>query len=487
LLRECAQISGLAEGIWLIPLYSSSHVEEGRTSTCGRFAGKDGKIHVQHMTSQRKLWCVAILIVRAFLLVFLAVTGTLFLVFTLDLRELLLNCAALEIVLMLDELLFTALAPHNCRKVMALLSPLPRKARKYVMGGMEVHALVTCAFLLILAGIITPLFMQWVLVDTLTCSREAMCGGRQGFLIALDPAGAVTASLANGRQGAGASLANGSQGAGAEVFTPPSARCMQLIDQDLAKSYRYRAVMELITQPSALAANVETSLSDVAAPIDWGYLSLQNRVTIPLADRLRDLNPKCVDFTEGTTIWPRNFLQDMVSDAVGVPSEGFTCSSAASQCGLDSEAGVRLRQWCPVSCGCSSPNSSLGLNGAASGCPPTCTLQPSYKEALQSARCKDHPKDSPAFQAYVTGIRDMMRSYNGSWAEKFHEWSEELSKRGCEFHDLGGFGDLCNDNVFKLKPMMHVCPVTCACRSAPRMPKGQPPLCPSSCSNSTLV
>lgn len=425
------------------------------------------------MSVTRKRWCALIVLLRSCLLGILCIIGTLFIALTLGLAELLFNCAALSIVLGVDELLHQALEPWEVSKLITLLRPIPRRKIGY-WKGLDLTTVSATVCVLIMISITPSVLLKWTHGDGLTCARQALCGGNLGFAVGMDPAGAVVAARATGRQEVRK-----------ETWRPLTPKCINFIDEKNKNSYRFRAVIELITHSSALSKNVEESLSDMAAPLDWGYLSLRHRVKIPTEERLGDLNPECVDFSAGSTIWPQRFLQVMVSDAVGMSSTHFTCTTAKSKCGEDSEAGVRLRQWCPVTCGCSLPNSSLAAISSNSGCPPACSSLPSFRNALREASCTDQPKDSPDFLTYIRGIEDIKLSYSGSWAAHIQEWSEQLSLKGCSFHDLGGFGDLCSSNAFKLKYMAFVCPVTCGCPRVP--PKGQPNMCPESCNGTMLT
>merc|ERR1711972_1106661 len=54
------------------------------------------------------------------------------------------------------------------------------------------------------------------------------------------------------------------------------------------------------------------------------------------------------------------------------------CVEARRMCNWDNETGIIVRKWCPHSCGCDLPNSSLILTRNYHGCPNSCARGTDY-------------------------------------------------------------------------------------------------------------
>lgn len=84
-----------------------------------------------------------------------------------------------------------------------------------------------------------------------------------------------------------------------------------------------------------------------------------------------------------------------------------TCELFRPFCHAVSEAGVRTRQNCPVTCGCEHPASALALSLPSSGCGPQCSSSPAYLATLATLPCTDvspkvdEARYSAAFAAYL--------------------------------------------------------------------------------------
>ena len=88
-------------------------------------------LRFESMSSARVGLAMCIVSARLSIACFLCYTGSMFLVYTTSMEDLLLNALALEFVMSLDELFFEALAPDQLRDVMGAIAPLriPRRAR----------------------------------------------------------------------------------------------------------------------------------------------------------------------------------------------------------------------------------------------------------------------------------------------------------------------------------------------------------------------
>jgi hypothetical protein len=95
-----------------------SSVPRGPQGSVIRSSG-GGSYHLVYVWRWRLVFVGITLLGRVFIVGCLLVTGVLFLAHTISLSDLLLNAMALEIVLKLDEMIFTALAPRRLATLMA--------------------------------------------------------------------------------------------------------------------------------------------------------------------------------------------------------------------------------------------------------------------------------------------------------------------------------------------------------------------------------
>ena len=116
--------------------------------------------------------------------VLLVIVGTTFLVYTVNVTELILNAVALGIILDIDDLLFDALATTPGRHLVHQLDPLFMPGMPRIRG-----ADAKSVFMSIFIPALT-LFVYYSMLDpfvtTLTGVKTAMCGGNQNFVWSMD-------------------------------------------------------------------------------------------------------------------------------------------------------------------------------------------------------------------------------------------------------------------------------------------------------------
>jgi hypothetical protein len=426
-------------------------------------------LRLQSMSWNRRLWSLQACLARFGVAIALLWAGSYYLSSRIDIETLLLNAVALELVLNLDELIFAAVAPLRATKLLPQILPLPVYTfRQRYRFGFDLPGRATMIFLV---GLFSFWFV-WLLTGIrrhVYDVQEALCGRNLDFVYALDPGGAI-------------------------VLHPTAAH-----PPGIQEFYRYRAVMQSINDPAWVGFNMDhspDSLSDTSAGLSWSPLSLGTRPRIPIGQRMKELNPFCLDSSPDNAammVWPTNFTQLLVSDTLkrmadmrrnlALQGKQFqSCIDGVDYCNADNEMGVRMRQWCPVTCGCDLPTSSLVASGLNSGCPPSCTKN--WTVSLSLETCDNKNVSSPLFQAYLNGLKQLRQSYqdNVDWAARFDIWISKLSRKGCAGYDLGAFGSLCGENVFMLKPLSLICPQTCGCNRSQNV-KGHyfEDLCPTTC------
>lgn len=105
------------------PLMSALH-----TLSLSKYQGHDGrqKHTVVHFGRSRLILACCTVFLQLCILSLLALCGSLYIIYTVSLQDLLLNCSALCIVVDLDELIFEAFAPSRTRALLTHLKPVPR-------------------------------------------------------------------------------------------------------------------------------------------------------------------------------------------------------------------------------------------------------------------------------------------------------------------------------------------------------------------------
>ncbi|CAE7316150.1 unnamed protein product [Symbiodinium natans] len=143
-----------------------------------------GSFRLVSISVTRKVFVVALVVVRFAVAVTLGAVGTLFLLNTGSIQEVVLNAVALGFILETDELFYDTLVPKGVKAVKDVIEPLPLLENTY--WGSYTRAGITvgiCTALLVLAGT--------NLNDTLSHMRaieEEMCGGRKNFVVGLGTA-----------------------------------------------------------------------------------------------------------------------------------------------------------------------------------------------------------------------------------------------------------------------------------------------------------
>jgi len=147
------------------------------------------KVEIKTISYRRLVLCILVALVRLTMCGMLLYAGTLYLVGTVDMRDLLLNSVALVVVLDVDELVFGALAPESAREAIECADPMCYSLipRYY---GVDVKAILLTV--LVLGGIPVVYFLnvvpsQQILHD----ASENACSGEKEFAYATNVLGIV--------------------------------------------------------------------------------------------------------------------------------------------------------------------------------------------------------------------------------------------------------------------------------------------------------
>ena len=136
------------------------------------------------VANRRKIFSGFLLMYRLVAAVLLVVVGTTFLIYTVNVTELILNAVALGIILDIDDLLFDALATTPGRHLVHQLDPLPMPSMPRIRGA-DAKSVFMSIFIPGLTILVYYLMLE-PFVGTLTGVKTAMCGGNQNFVWSTD-------------------------------------------------------------------------------------------------------------------------------------------------------------------------------------------------------------------------------------------------------------------------------------------------------------
>ena len=496
---------------------------------------EDGKLTLISLSRIRLTWLLTVQAVRLVVAGFLLYWGCLYIVFTFNVGNLMLNCVALAFVISFDELIYEAFAPLSIQKLLREAASL-RLPVRLSLGGESARSALTLvgSFAVVLYMIISQLDPQ---ITLMVRARDALCAGDTQFVYSVDGAGAVVwgypdrvvnkpdfANHTYSRNYPDGGVPNKTRGAETKVFrTDPGT---------VTSGYTYVVLDALLRQQGRPVWHCEPEecfdFQNKQAPlpnrpdcclaaktraysIDSGRFSVRMRTGQSAVDAVRLWNPSCndvvdiggggfVDILRGSLADTYNHQGLQSTNCTGCPADtpfclnGYcivpTCDTVRAHCSDATEMGERVRQLCPQTCGCDDPLSPLTLFQPDAGCGASCTTSGRYLARRQAMPCVDLPPTDLAFAAYL----DDWDRVRGSWPLDFAATSRWtilfLRTYGCQY--LGNFSfpegqgpppyrfgqNICVENgePRPIKPLSYFCPVACGCR------RGQahcPDTCPS--------
>lgn len=428
-------------------------------------------------------------------------------------------------MLNIDEVLFASLAPARLRQLYGAVRPLALPSVR-TWRGLDLRALLTAA------AVFSTLAVAYTSVlvpqrDLLVSARDALCAGDRDFVYTRDGLGAVAwaypdrvdaselhkRNFPDGRPPPVnvATMANEAVTANKESFAVSTID--NLLRQSGRAPFAEACDNDVCYIPSELSLIDKPGRPDCCFAIktkvpstDAGRFSLFVKNTETTVDATRLWNPGCFDALDGGAGY-QNLLQGAMGDAVssanvsacggliGCPAETPmcddgecvvpTCARVASYCRESSVAGVRARQLCPQTCGCTDPRSALALGLPSSGCGDRCVRSGVYLDALSTLPCEDVPVADPQFAAFLNDWDRVRQSWPNDWNQGSMIYIAALRARGCGFlgsaemqmealTSIAGayppylFGiNPCVEGgtFFPVKPLSYFCPEACACRA----------------------
>ena len=169
-----------------------------------------------------------------------------------------------------------------------------------------------------------------------------------------------------------------------------------------------------------------------------------------------------------------------------------TCADVLPYCYDSTELGIRSRMVCPVTCGCSDPQSPLAIHLPISGCPSRCDRTSSFKKQMAELPCEDVNKTDPNWLLFLDNMEANSNTYQTDWRGGGLLLADLLRSYGCAFltqtappsltaawlpPDFGLEANFCVRDGgfgFPFKPLSLLCPVSCGCRAGDND-------CPDSC------
>ena len=455
---------------------------------------------------------------------FLMYQGYLYLIYTTQIEDLLLNSVALEFVINLDEAIFEALAPISFRRLIERLEPM-RVPSIRAWRGLDMSAAFAFA---LTASLLATAHALFVLPQTETLSRakDAICAGELAFVYSVDgigaPAWAYTPRVQRhrapdrpwrgdresdlGQVGYAIDIVlGGDKRAGGRPFQRGS-YAGTLDDCPIASCYNLstRRPYGESQRPNCCWA-AQTRVPSVRG----GRFSVARKSIESVSTALDTWNPVCSDildfpipyeymvagaFAAGVLVADPSAADDCDdgacplntpycnSDSVCVKT---TCRDAGKYCHKPTIDGVRARQLCPRECGCAAPRSPLALSAPESGCGDNCWRSTEYAAALDALPCEDVRPDDSGFVSFLDRWSEALEAVPLDWELGGTDSLAAIRSAGCSALaptnasrlglDIGG-NSFCRAgrSYWPVKPFSVWCPVSCGCRSGE-------PHCPTSC------
>jgi len=450
----------------------------------------EGKLKIKSLSMVRKLFCCAILVVRCVLCGFLAYCGCLWLVYTTDVTDLILNAAALEFIMSVDELIFSGLAPQQAQSVRSEAHPLKAPSRKKYFGGVDLYSI----FMLALTSSILGASISILVPHTslLVQARDAICAGDQQFVMTRDGCGVpvwgypgtsdaqkeikatmVPRNYPDGKDSKSTKDYNLPTNTDSKGLNQYTNKVVEAALQQLGRDYWQDGKNDFCNETDCFDSVTDWSdtthetmradakgccyVQSVVPTVDSGTFSILAKSTETAIDGVRTWNPTCRDTLNLYHIPYTKNLRGAVMDA----SDNTNC--AANPCNMsdtpmclpdgtcvkpdcdgiggfcheDSLLGTRARQLCPQTCGCDDPHSHLVLSLPQSGCGDMCERSGHYIEAITNLPCTDVVKTDTKFKAFLEEVTATVESWPVEWKPIVEMIVEDLGNHGCDYLTWG--------------------------------------------------
>jgi hypothetical protein len=434
-----------------------------------------------------------------------------------------------QFVISIDELVYEALVPDRFRNIWNSVAPLPLPARRYWKGlcakdALRVVWFVAFTFFVVVYKLVPS-------VDKMVQARDALCAGDLDFVYTVDGGGGIswaypdTANVSNVRP---RNFPNGTAPT-MEYFavtTPSTSYASALVDvllrqhgRDVFLANCSDAICFLPPEEGQVVGFERPGRPDccfarkMKVPnVVGGRFSLSAKSGSGVLEAIDAWNPTCVDALDTPTPYV-NLLHGMVADVMNVascsglkcpPERPFcrdgqcvipTCATVAEHCPRNSVSGLRARQLCPVTCGCTDPTSSLTMMLPEAGCGRKCLASGLYQAQLNQMPCQDMQRNDSRFVAFLDDFESVAQSLPADHLLSAQSFIGALRTLGCDYFSEPALAwtntgvpsfplgiNLCVENgiYYPTRPLSYFCPVSCGCKPGMKH-------CPSSCSASNAT
>lgn len=443
-------------------MWAIYHLPKGKTNIQQT---ADARTTLKSISTRRQYWCISVTLLRGVVAICLCLNGSLFIAFTISVEELLLNAAALQVVIELDDIIFEALAPNQAANLLRSMQPLQQRSIHAWKGlnwtPVISLSMIICAVVWLVVQVLVP---QNELLDL---TRDAICGGNTDFVVLFDKAGILYASPVQ--------------------------------EGEVPAEYRSKAMAQLFEDPDSVVQSVtgEGSLSAQSVGTSGGIWSMASISEMDVDEASASWNADCIDMLSPSgekhfSTGVRSVFRIVLESTIGrlVPN----CESVKYLCSVDKEAGIRARQVCPETCGCTHLGSHMILAHQETGCPPACEKKPTYETSLASRPCQDEVaplENSPILTNYVEGLKSFQSDIYWDWVADIDKMIDKIRRLGCATTTTPWKDDelkyewsnMCEVSTtwWGLQPLTFACPEACGCD------KHFLPYCPVACRNSTTA
>jgi len=341
-----------------------------------RQGGRD--LVLQSVSSARAFLALALIsLPRAGVAVCVGYVGTMYLVYTTAMNDLILNAIALGFILEIPAMFGAVLLPHHAKTIIAGLKPLPVSSPAKPGGGCRCSSLAPLASLVLLAGAVvaTGYFGVIPFFERMEGAVDILCGHDTDFVFAYDKSSSLVISAPT------------TSWQGSSAFETGVQR------------YPYLSLLA--------RSGLNASVDDEVPGQLFLDVSLEVLVNIGAMNTQESSNlNECIDIlgtpqTAGLLQDKKDAFLNLFQLNFGV--EASSCSQLKEYCRAKVpddlvEKGVELigynsimtavRSMCPVSCGCDDPVSGIFI---LDGCTSECTVpRRAESAALAQRHCTDY-------------------------------------------------------------------------------------------------
>jgi len=321
------------------------------------------------------------------------------------------------------------------------------------------------------------LFMLAPVVEDAHRAKAELCDGELDFVFVIDAAGKVrwtrtppfTEEVVNRNSFAKAAVRELIDGAASDGDLVRHTRAeLEPTIMDL-RQLQWNAIAEATMKMRAALPPTTTTTTTTSMLLD-GLLPVMPLVPVGLyggavVERLASCDTEFIHYD------PWNV--EILMAAVGVPVA--ICADVKPYCGNLSIAGLRARQYCPLTCGCSALSSGLLLYKPDQGCGTACykaqmaNLWTTWNECSQefvSQRTPDELRLAPDWMEYSKQLAGLGHHYLPRLRDLLVATSALMLEIGCDIvgyvkRETGGAMDPCSFDAWPFTPLIIICPTTC--------------------------